>query len=110
MGLDLLVVSLINFIINFYILLFFVRIFLATSERYDALLGMVFRATEPVLGLLGTTLRWRRIDLAPVLVIVVLLLLKGMIWGSIPRTLQSFASTLFQLRGFSHFGWLWWRQ
>lgn len=95
MGLNLLVASLINFIINFYILLFYVRIFLAESERYDAVLGMVFRATDPILGLLGTTLRWRRVNLAPMVVIVVLLLLKGMIWGSIPKTLQSFADTLF---------------
>jgi YggT family protein len=97
MGLDLFVVSLIGLVINIYIILLFVRMFLVESERYDALLGMVFRATDPVVAPLGTALRSRRVDLATALGIVVLLLLKGMIWGSIPRTLQSFADTLFTI-------------
>lgn len=97
MGLDLLVVSLIGFIINLYIILFFVRMFLLESERYDALLGMVFRATDPIVMPLGNSLRSRRVNLAPALIIAVLLLLKGMIWGSIPLTLQSFVDTLFRL-------------
>lgn len=97
MGLDLFVVSLIGLVINLYIILLFVRIFLVESERYDALLGMVFRATDPVVAPLGNALRAYRVDLAPVVAIVILLLLKGMIWGSIPRTLQSFADTLFRV-------------
>src|SRR5919106_1865393 len=97
MGLDLFVVSLIGLVINIYIILLFVRMFLVESERYDALLGMVFRATDPVVAPLGSALRSPRIDLAPVVAIAVLLLLKGMIWGSIPRTLQSFADTLFRV-------------
>jgi YggT family protein len=94
---DQLVVSLINLVINFYIVLLFVRMFLTGSERYDAVFEMVYKATDPVLGPLGTTLRWRRIDLTPLLVIAVLLLVKGMLWRSIPLAVQSFVNTLFQL-------------
>jgi YggT family protein len=94
---DQLVMSLISTIIDIYILLLFVRLFVRGNERYDALFGMVYKATDPVVSPLGTAVRVGRTNLAPALVIIVLLLLKGMLWGSIPRTLQSFANTLFQL-------------
>jgi YggT family protein len=94
---DQLVVGLISTVIDIYIVLLFVRIFLTRSDRYDAVFEIFYRATDPVLGPLGPVLRTRRVDLTPLLVIAVLLLLKGMIWGSIPRTLQSFVNTLFQL-------------
>ena len=94
---DQLVRSLIGVIIDIYILLLFVRMFIGSSERFDAVFGLVFRATDPVVTPLGTALRTRRFDFSPALVILVLLLLKGMMFGSIPKTLQGFASTLFQL-------------
>jgi YggT family protein len=94
---DQLVVSLISTIIDIYIILLFVRFFLRDNERYDAVFGMVYKATDPAVGPLGTALRIGRANLAPLLLILVLLLVKGMVWGSIPRTLQSFANTLFQL-------------
>jgi YggT family protein len=94
---DQLVMSLISMIIDIYIVLLFVRFFVRDSERYDAIFGMVYKATDPVVGPLGTAVRVGHINLAPVLAIIVLLLLKGMLWGSIPRTIQSFANTLFQL-------------
>jgi YggT family protein len=94
---DSLVAGLLSTIIDIYIVLLFVRMFATTSERYDAAFGMIYKATDPVVGPLGTTLRLHRVDLAPLPVIVVLLLLKGMIWGSIPATIQSFVDTLFQL-------------
>ncbi|MGQ4806773.1 hypothetical protein NKDENANG_00108 [Candidatus Entotheonellaceae bacterium PAL068K] len=91
------ILSLLGTIINIYIVLLFVRMFVTDSERYDAVIGMIFRATEPVTGPLGTALRTRRVDLAPLPVIVVLLLLKGMMMGSVPKALQGFADTLLQL-------------
>jgi YggT family protein len=94
---DQLVISLINTIINIYIVLLFVRFFIRENERYDAVFGMVYKATDPVVSPLGTTLRSGRTNFAPLFLIVILLLLKGMLWGSIPRALQSFADTLFQL-------------
>jgi YggT family protein len=94
---DQLVVGLISTIIDIYIVLLFVRMFVTAGERYDAVFGMIYKATEPVVGPLGTALRVQRIDLAPLLVIIVLLLFKGLLWGSIPRTIQSFVDTLFQL-------------
>lgn len=94
---DQLVVGLLSTIVDIYIVLLFIRMFLTNADRFDAVFGMIYKATEPVLGPLGTTLRLRQVDLTPLLVILVLLVLKGMLWGSIPRTVQSFVDTLFQL-------------
>jgi YggT family protein len=94
---DQLMASLIVIIVNIYIVLLFVRVFVTDSERYDAVFSMVFKATDPVVTPLGTALRSRRVDLTPLVVILVLLLLKGMILGSIPRALQGFVDTVFQL-------------
>ncbi len=94
---DQLVVGLLITIVDIYIMLLFIRIFTAESERYDAIFGLVYRATDPVVRPLGTALRRRSSDLAPLVPIFVLLLLKGMMLGSIPWALQSFADRLFQL-------------
>lgn len=97
MGMEGFFVGLINFIINFYIFLFFVRMFMTTRERYDSILGMVYRATDPVLNYIGSSLRFNQVNLAPVLVIVVLLILKGLLFQSIPGALREFFSFLFQV-------------
>jgi YggT family protein len=94
---DRLVLSLLITIVDIYILLLFVRMFVADSERYDAMFGMIFKATDPVISPLGTTLRTRRVDLAPLVVILALVLLKGMMLGSIPWALRSFVDRLFQV-------------
>ena len=90
-------ISLFVTVVDIYIVLLFVRMFVVDSERYDAIFGMIYRATDPVVTPLGTALRSGRINFAPLLVIVVLLLLKGMLLGSIPWALQSFIDRLFQL-------------
>src|SRR5215470_525297 len=92
-----LVVSLLVLVIDIYIILLFVRLFLSEYERYDAVLDMVFQATDPVVVPLATSLRSRAVHLVPLLLIAVLLLLKGMIVGSIPGALQSFLSTLLRI-------------
>src|SRR5262245_46320002 len=92
-----LIVSLLVLVIDVYIILLFVRLFLSEYERYDFVLDMVFQATDPIVVPLATSLRSRAVQLAPLLLIVVLLLLKGLIVGSIPRALQSFLSTLLQI-------------
>jgi YggT family protein len=94
---DQLVVGLISTVIDIYIVLLFIRMFVTTRERYDAVFDMIYKATDPVVGPLGSALRTRRLDFTPLVVIAVLLLVKGMLWGSIPRTVQSFIDTLFQL-------------
>lgn len=94
---DQLVVSLISFVIDFYIIILFIRMFLTASDRYDAVFEMVYKATEPLVAPLGTTFRRRRVDLAPLVVIAALLLIEGMLLGSIPYILQRFVNRLFQL-------------
>jgi YggT family protein len=94
---DQLVVGLVSTVIDIYIVILFVRMFLTTSERYDALFEMIYKATDPVVVPLGTVLRRRHIDFTPLIVIAALLLVKGMLWGSIPRTVRSFVDTLFQI-------------
>jgi YggT family protein len=97
MGMEGFLVGLINFIINFYIFLFFVRMFMTTRERYDSILSMVYRATDPVLGYLGSSFRVNQYNVAPLLIIVVLLILKGLLFQSIPGALKGFFSFLFQV-------------
>jgi YggT family protein len=92
-----LIVSLLDLIINIYIILLFVRMFLTEYERYDSLLDMVFQATDPIVVPLASALRSRVAQLAPLLIIAVLLLLKGVLVGSIPRALEGFISTLLQV-------------
>src|SRR5882672_5487602 len=92
-----LIVSLLDLIINIYIILLFMRMFLTEYERYDAVLDMVFQATDPIVVPLATSLRSRHVQLAPLLIIVVLLLVKGMLAGSISEALQGFVSTLLKI-------------
>jgi len=92
-----LIVSLLVLVIDIYIVLLFIRLFLSEYERYDAVLDMVFQATDPVIVPLATSLRSRAVRLVPLLVIAVLLLLKGILVGSIPGALQGFFSTLLRI-------------
>jgi YggT family protein len=94
---DQLVASLLVIIVDIYIVLLFVRMFATQAERYDAVFGMIYKATDPVVTPLGTAFRVGRTNLAPLLLILVLLLFKGMVLRSIPAALQSFADRLFQL-------------
>ncbi|ETX00078.1 MAG: hypothetical protein ETSY1_12540 [Candidatus Entotheonella factor] len=97
MGMEGFLVGLLSFIINFYIFLFFVRMFMTTRERYDSILGMVYRATDPVLGYVGSSLRFNQVNFGPVLVIVALLILKGLLFQSIAGSFREFFSFLFQV-------------
>ncbi|PON14173.1 hypothetical protein C2W62_30480 [Candidatus Entotheonella serta] len=97
MGTEGFFVGIINFIINFYIFLFFIRMFMTTRERYDSILGMVYRATDPVLGYIGSSMRFNQVNFAPLLVIVLLLILKGLLFQSLPGAFQGFFSFLFQV-------------
>lgn len=90
-------IGLINFVINFYIFLFFIRMFMTTRERYDSILGLVYRATDPVLGYAGSSLRFNQFNFAPLVVIVVLLVLKGLLFQSILGSFRGFFSFLFQV-------------
>jgi len=92
-----LIVDLLDLIINIYIILLFMRMFLTEYERYDAILDMVFQATDPIIVPLANTLRSRAAQLAPLLIIAVLLLLKGILVGSIPRAVEGFISTLLKV-------------
>src|SRR5436309_2990632 len=92
-----LIIDLLDLIITIYIILLFIRMFLTDYERYDAVLDMVFQATDPIVVPLATSLRSRNVRLVPLLIIVVLLLVKGMLAGSIPEALQDFLSTLLKI-------------
>ncbi len=92
-----LIVDLLDLVINIYIILLFMRMFLTEYERYDAILDMVFQATDPIVVPLAAALRSRAVQLAPLLIIAVLLLLKGVLVGSIPRALEGFISTLLKV-------------
>src|SRR5262252_3564021 len=92
-----LIVDLLDLIINIYIILLFMRMFLTEYERYDAILDMVFQATDPIVAPLANALRSRAVQLAPLLIIAVLLLFKGALIGSIPRALEGFVSTLLKV-------------
>src|SRR5437870_8218052 len=92
-----LIVSLLVLVIDIYIVLLFIRLFLSEYERYDAVLDMVFQATDPIVVPLATSLRSRAVQLVPFLVIAILLLLKGIIVGSIPIALQGFLSMLLRI-------------
>ena len=92
-----LIVSLLVLVIDIYIILLFVRLFLSEYERYDAVLDMVFQATDPVVVPLARSLRSQAVQLVPLLIIAVLLLFKGVLLGSIPGALQSFLSMLLRI-------------
>ena len=92
-----LIVDILDLIINIYIILLFMRMFITEYERYDSILDMVFQATDPIVVPLANALRSRAVYLAPLLIIAVLLLLKGVLLGSIPRALEGFISTLLKV-------------
>lgn len=94
---DSMVTSLIITVIDLYIVFLFVRMFATSSERYDAVLGMIFRATDPIIVPLTNSLRARSPRFTPIIAIAAAVLLKGLLLRSIPSALQSFANTLFQL-------------
>src|SRR6185503_18876725 len=84
-------------IINIYIILLFMRMFLTEYERHDSILDMVFQATDPIVVPLANALGLRATQLTPLLVIAVLLLFKGMIIGSIPGAVEGLISTLLKI-------------
>ena len=90
-------VAFITFIIDLFIILFFLRIFIAESERFDPVFGLIFQATNRVIIPLRTALPGGQAAPACLVVIAALLVLKGLVVRSIPATLQGFASTLFQI-------------
>ena len=92
-----LIVDLLDLIINIYIILLFMRMFLTEYERHDSILDMVFQATDPIVVPLANALGLRATQLTPLLVIAVLLLFKGMIIGSIPGAVEGFISTLLKI-------------
>jgi YggT family protein len=92
-----LIVDLIDLIINIYIILLFMRMFLTEYERYDSILDMVFQATDPIVVPVANALRSRTTQFVPLLIIAVLLLFKGMLLGSIPEAVEGFISTLLQI-------------
>lgn len=91
------VAGLISFVIMLYIALLFVRQFAAESERYDAVLGMIFRATDPVVVPVQNALPSGSAHLGPAVVLAALLLLQGILIGSIPYAVKQFAGKLLQL-------------
>ena len=91
------VAGLISFVIMLYIALLFVRQFAAESERYDAVLGMIFRATDPVVVPVQNALPSGSTHLGPAVVLAALLLLQGILIGSIPYAVKQFAGKLLQL-------------
>jgi len=92
-----LILSLLVLVIDIYIILLFVRLFIAEYERYDSVLDLVFRATDPLVVPLSGSLGTQARQLVPLLIVVVLLLLKGMFVGSITGAIQGFLSTLLRI-------------
>ena len=91
------VAGLVSFVIMLYIALLFVRQFASESERYDAVLGLIFRATDPVVAPVQNALPAGSGHLAPALVLAALLLIQGLLIGSIPYAVKQFAGKLLQL-------------
>lgn len=91
------IASLVFTLINIYLIFLFIRIFMIESERYDLIFDMIYKATDPVLTPFGATMRSGQFNLAPLLPMAVLLLLKGLMRHSIAGSLLGFADTLFQL-------------
>ena len=91
------VAGLVSFVIMLYVALLFVRQFASESERYDAVLGMIFRATDPVVAPVQNALPAGSAHLAPAVVLAALLLIQGLLIGSIPYAVKQFAGKLLQL-------------
>ena len=91
------VAGLVSFVIMLYVALLFVRQFASESERYDAVLGLIFRATDPVVAPVQNALPAGSSHLAPAVVLAALLLVQGLLIGSIPYAVKQFAGKLLQL-------------
>ena len=96
-AMDGLITGLLVVIIDIYMILLFVRMFVTERERYDPLLSLVFTATDPIVHQLRPLLPWRSVSIIALVVIIVLLLLKGVLERSIPLALLQVADTLLQL-------------
>jgi YggT family protein len=94
---DGLLTALLVLVIDLYIIMLFVRIFTLERERYDSMLGLVFRATDPLLLQLRPLLPWRSVPITILIIIGGLLLIKGLLGRSIPLALRGMADTLLQL-------------
>jgi YggT family protein len=94
---DGLITGLLVAVIDIYIVLLFLRIFVTERERYDSVLGLVFTATDPIISRLRPLLPWRSVSITAPIVIVVLLLLKVLLGYNILMVLRGVADTLFQL-------------
>jgi YggT family protein len=94
---DGLITGLLVAVIDIYIVLLFLRIFVTERERYDSVLGLVFTATDPIISRLRPLLPWRSVSVTAPIVIVVLLLLKVLLGYNILMVLRGVADTLFQL-------------
>ena len=94
---DGLITGLLVMVIDIYIILLFVRIFVTERERYDSILGLVFTATDPVVRQLRPLLPGRSVPITALVVLVGLLLLKMLLIHSILMVLRGVADTLLQL-------------
>jgi YggT family protein len=94
---DGLITGLLVAVIDIYIVLLFMRIFVTERERYDSVLGLVFTATDPIIGQLRPLLPWGSVSVTALIVIVVLLLLKVLLGYHILMVLRGVADTLLQL-------------
>lgn len=94
---DGLITGLLVVIIDIYMILLFVRMFVTEHERYDPILGLVFTATDPVINQLRPLLPQRSVSIIALVVIIVLLLLKGLLERSVSVALVQAADTLLQL-------------
>jgi len=94
---DGLITGLLVMVIDIYIILLFVRIFVTERERYDSILGLVFTATEPIVRQLRPLLPGRSVPITALVVLVGLLLLKMLLVHSILMVLRGVADTLLQL-------------
>jgi YggT family protein len=89
--------GLLSTVINVYLVFLLIRIFMTESERYDQIFDIICKATDPVLTPFGANLRSRQLNLAPLVPMAVLLLVKGLIRQSIPGSLLGFADFLLQM-------------
>lgn len=89
--------SMLSTLINIYLVFLLLRIFMAESERYDLIFDIICKATDPVLTPFGTNLRRGQFNLAPLIPMAILLLLKGLVRHSIPGSVLGFADFLLQL-------------
>lgn len=94
---DGLIAGLLVAVIDIYIVLLFLRIFVTERERYESVLGLVFTATDPIISQLRPLLPWQSVSVTALMVIVVLLLLKVLLGYNILMVLRGVADTLFQL-------------